>query len=216
MTDYKKLCAELVDELEGWVAYGDEIDIANAHVLIDRARAALAQPEPEVVGPPSDYIDPEHTGSDREMLEAFYVACRSEGGTADEIHLRGLRAVLARWGCPAPVAAGEVAELVADLRGTADGLERQYYSKTAALITRAADLLEQRHPAPVPVSERPWERDGWSDEEGRCWWGRAADEFCNHDWHYATRAEVEEYCSDAMPQITLPAHALPAPSGEVE
>ena len=42
MTDYKKLCAELVEELEGWVAYGDEIDIANAHVLIDRARSALA------------------------------------------------------------------------------------------------------------------------------------------------------------------------------
>lgn len=55
MTDYKKLCAELVYELEGWVAYGDEIDIANAHVLIDHARAALAEADgpavPEVVGP---------------------------------------------------------------------------------------------------------------------------------------------------------------------
>jgi hypothetical protein len=29
------------------------------------------------------------------MLEAFYKACRSEGGTADEIHLRGLKAVRA-------------------------------------------------------------------------------------------------------------------------
>ncbi len=47
--DYKQLCAELVDELEGWVAYGDEIDIANAHVLIDRTRTALAKPEPEPV-----------------------------------------------------------------------------------------------------------------------------------------------------------------------
>ena len=47
MPDCKQLCTELVDELEGWVAYGDEIDIANAHVLIDRARAELAEPEPE-------------------------------------------------------------------------------------------------------------------------------------------------------------------------
>ena len=25
---------------------------------------------------------------------------------------------------------------------------------------------------PVPVSERPWERDGWCDAEGCCWWGK--------------------------------------------
>ena len=69
---------------------------------------------------------------------------------------------------------------------------------------------------PVSVSERPWEREGWCDETGRCWWGRAADEFCNHDWHYATRAEVDDFCSDAMPQVTLPATALPLPQGEVQ
>lgn len=47
---------------------------------------------------PPDYIDPEHTGNDREMLKVFYTTCQSEGGTADEIHLRGLRAVLDRFG----------------------------------------------------------------------------------------------------------------------
>ena len=57
------------------------------------ARAALAQP----VLPPS-YIDAEHTGQDQELLEVFYKACLLEGGTADEIHLRGLKAVLACWG----------------------------------------------------------------------------------------------------------------------
>ena len=25
-------------------------------------------------------------------------------------------------------------------------------------------------PAPVPVSDRPWEREGWCDAEGECWW----------------------------------------------
>lgn len=38
---YKKLCRELVDELEDWIAYGDEEVIVNAHALVDRARAAL-------------------------------------------------------------------------------------------------------------------------------------------------------------------------------
>ncbi len=47
------------------------------------------------IAPPPGYIDAEHTGHDRELLETFYLACRSEGGTVDEIHLRGLKAVLA-------------------------------------------------------------------------------------------------------------------------
>jgi hypothetical protein len=44
---------------------------------------------------PANYIDPEHQGEALELLQTFYQACSAEGGTADEIHLRGLRAVLA-------------------------------------------------------------------------------------------------------------------------
>ena len=44
---------------------------------------------------PANYIDPEHQGGDLKLLQTFYQACHAEGGTADEIHLRGLRAVLA-------------------------------------------------------------------------------------------------------------------------
>ena len=47
MTDFRALCAELVDELEDWIAYGDDGDCADAHAVVDRARAALAQPEPQ-------------------------------------------------------------------------------------------------------------------------------------------------------------------------
>lgn len=38
---YKKLCIDLVDELEDWIAYGDEGCIVNTYALVDRARAAL-------------------------------------------------------------------------------------------------------------------------------------------------------------------------------
>ena len=55
------------------------------------ARAALATPPP--LAP--NYIDPEHHGEDRELLQVFYAACNAEGGTADEIHLRGIKAVMA-------------------------------------------------------------------------------------------------------------------------
>lgn len=43
-------------------------------------------------------IGSEHQGIDREMLVCFYTAALSEGGTVDEINLRAIRAVLARWG----------------------------------------------------------------------------------------------------------------------
>jgi hypothetical protein len=81
--------------------------------------------------------------------------------------------------------------------------------KLAARVIRAAALLRQ--PAPVAVIERPWDREGWCDESGHCWWGRKADELCNCDWHYSTWTEVQEFCSDAMPQVALPASALPIP-----
>jgi hypothetical protein len=45
---------------------------------------------------PPGYIDDSITGPDRELLLAFYTATNSEGGTADEIHIRGIRAVLAQ------------------------------------------------------------------------------------------------------------------------
>jgi hypothetical protein len=32
----------------------------------------------------------------------------------------------------------------------------------------AADRLAQK---PVPVSQQPWEREGWCDEKGQCWMG---------------------------------------------
>ena len=89
MTDYKKLCAELVYELEGWVAYGDEIDIANAHALIDRACDALAstteQPTDEDLLNLHEWMADEWAANhDFELPPSQYA-----------------RAVLARWGNPA-------------------------------------------------------------------------------------------------------------------
>ena len=81
---------------------------------------------------PPNYIDPEHQGQDRELLEAFYQACRGEGGTADEIHLRGIKAALAtqQTALPVPSALSEdwlevaaVAAFAQDMR--ARGLAKQ-------------------------------------------------------------------------------------------
>jgi hypothetical protein len=48
MTDFRALCEELVEELEVWIGYGDEADCADAHAVVDRARAALAKQPPSL------------------------------------------------------------------------------------------------------------------------------------------------------------------------
>jgi hypothetical protein len=36
-------------------------------------------------------------------------------------------------------------------------------------FARAALARHDTHPRPIPVAERPWEREGFCDPEGRCW-----------------------------------------------
>jgi hypothetical protein len=58
---------------------------------------------------PPGYIDPEHQGEDRELLDVFYRAWLAKDGTADEIHLQGIRAVLAHRPTVAAVRAADAA-----------------------------------------------------------------------------------------------------------
>ena len=91
MTDFRALCAELLDEFDYYTDWSD------AEKVKDRARAALAQPEPE--GP---------TDEELTMVYAYAVAAAvgNKRGPykqedAEAAQLAGLRAVLARWGTPA-------------------------------------------------------------------------------------------------------------------
>jgi hypothetical protein len=82
-----------------------------------------------------------------------------------------------------------------DVIDTNDGLRFQ------AAVNRARAALAQ--PEPVPVAERPWEREGWRDAEGRCWW-------FNHagipEWQLASDGPYGDF--------SLPHHALPVPGAE--
>jgi hypothetical protein len=144
------------DAFNSW----DELGIDEIIWFAQQQAAEAAKKVSQDIGMidlPPDYIDLEISGRDREMLEAFYKACRSEGGTADEITLRGLKAALTRHARPA-------------IR-------------------------------PVTVAERPWEREGWCDADGECWW-------CPRDgppyWQMANPAMV-------YGGWLLPHHALPIP-----
>ena len=156
--DYRAMCAELVDELEDWIFCDDEDEIADAHSLIDRVRAELAQP---VAEGPSEL--------ELETIElALWDKYRTEGwGGAEFMYdtdftyaLKKYRAALARWGHPTP---------------------------------------------PVAVSEHPWERDGWCDEQGRCWWTANKPGPLPPSWWMVS---IPQSCTDG---IMLPAHALPTP-----
>lgn len=111
----------------------DGMPLQHLHDLISHA---IPAPQPL----PDNYIDPGHTDRDRELLKIFYVACQSEGGTADEIHLRGIRAVMAQ-----PPAAGGVAVAASliELRSTVMALGQMGMPVAAQRVERAADLLER-------------------------------------------------------------------------
>ena len=85
MTDFRALCAELLAALESWSPNGGAPleegaeAIAEAH-LINRARAALAEPQPK---PPT-------------VMEIIELADEIEAAELGQVDL--VRAALARWG----------------------------------------------------------------------------------------------------------------------
>ncbi len=180
MTNYKQLCAELLE----WAERTSSHYYKQADVIV-RARAALAEPEPE--GPTDKEIMmlmPQEMHAD---LAAAARAMTEQAGT-DSTRVKGLhriilnrhavdlaRAVLARWG---------------NHPGSPDSLSH-----------------------PVPVSERlPGPGDCNSD--GDVWAWRRFDpegDMDNGDhWCLAFREWLED--EDCGFTHWLPAHALPQPS----
>ena len=82
--DFRALCAELVQDIEEWIVAVDHCPPSSS-ALVQRARAALAQPEPQ--GP-----------TDEELDELW---AEIDGGGAIWAWQDFARAVLARWGRPA-------------------------------------------------------------------------------------------------------------------
>lgn len=182
-TDYRAMCAELVDDLELCDWHYKLKDTIRAD--IERARALLA--EPKVEGP-----------SASDVTELFY---RHMGEGSEVGFENAIAEALARWGHhPAPPGDGEVAELVECLRRICFDVA----PCDAAAITRAAELLEQRHPTPVPVSERlPGPED--CDAGGCCWaWEEDGDtwELTPSKWLPKSWGSCTHW---------LPAHVLPTP-----
>ena len=150
------------DELwELWLRLNNELPDRPAavaefweHAQIDARSRYSHQPAPPAEG--------EGLPSDQEIADVFSQGCRDFSCSYKPLFLGGARAILARWGRPAPAPApateGDVGELVAFLLWHASGLGHCGHGKRGRLLlTRAADLLAQRHPAPVlEEAANPW------------------------------------------------------------
>jgi hypothetical protein len=178
MTDFRALCAELVDAIDASRPY--------ATPLLDRARAALAEPQPAADGevaatgksglqdgpavqsrePASVIAEPSDEELRRLYCELFMLRCDPLSlGTGP---VRFARAVLARWGnYPA---------------------------------------IPDSSPQPIPVSERLPEAGG-CDAEGRCWQEELGTATEPPAWNLVPCSRVIE----APSKRWLPAHALPLP-----
>jgi hypothetical protein len=80
-------------------------------------------------------------------------------------------------------------------------------------LTRAAiSRYGTAHPAPVPVGERPWERDGWCDKKGRCWINQDPEgSMGNPTWRLVKHGEDGRDFTRYPRAILLPHWALPLP-----
>ena len=210
MTTERDLIQRLADALNEWQLGNAPPEDTYDVDLINEADAYLAQPEPE--GP-----------TVMEIIEL-----------ADEIEAEGLgqvdlvRRALARWGRLAvesePEALTDEEILKISDQFDIDGIEdvtkgmpldtfwdsyqpQQRIAFARAII--AADRARYGRPAikPVPVSERPWERDGWCDGDGWCWVWNAGN--C-HWWEWIDSALIS-FAQDDYTH-SLPHYALIVPA----
>ena len=233
MTDFRALCKKLV-EIEDAISggsvrfsnQGQALDgysaLAAFRDVADRARAALAEQPVTSMDKldrlialdrddPANALAEQLVGPTDEELNALW---NEQYGYTGNARVMGLlefrdaaRAVLARWGQPAatPPADGDVARIAGWLRAHRDQCIELGRPDWAHMIDRAATLLEQRLPTPMPVAERlPRPED--CDADGRCWWLTKSYPPGAVFW------ELSRYCPGST--HWLPANAIPLPTND--
>jgi hypothetical protein len=198
-TDFRALCADLADALGNAIRVIHHEDgtlhISTAEPVLDRARAALAEPEPQrrYVYNPAQIAEcggPCQQGPEYCDCGELWVA---KPKPKPEPEPEG----------PTPQPAdGEVAELVKWLRKTSRAAFMDAWPNEESInLTRAATLLERLSPPqPVPVSEQ------LPGLDAKCWWFDSTKQ-----WYFRSWVEIN-IAGLRQPTHWLPAHALPVPS----
>lgn len=153
---------------------------------------------------PPGYIDDSIQGDDRKLLEIFHGAELSEGGSADEVILRGIKAVLAHSSQQAPVAWCRSDDFndAAKKRQSFSGWREKSPDCNMALYVYPINTKERLKP--VPVSARPWEREGWCDADGKCWFGAPQIGSLRSMWVLGPPGELATYRTHSLPHWAIP------------
>jgi hypothetical protein len=149
-----------------------------------------------------------------------YINWLYENGSIEEQEIyeaKGLREVFnagRRWGTtPTPKVRAPSYEDLYDLADVFNG-------DPVPAMRRALELWGNcTTPTPIPVAERPWERDGWCDADGRCWFYRPAEIPCRLANGTLFRWVLDTPDWDGEPihdTHSLPFHALPLPAAPGE
>jgi hypothetical protein len=192
---------ELLKEVRrAWVKGCDKGGVIH-HLCgpMSRVSAALAQPEPQ--GP-----------TESDLSELFY---RHVGEGSEVGFENAIAEALARWGRPSIEPQGPTdEELESFLVDVACQNGNMYHADPMTLARAVLARWGRPIIEPVPVSERPWEREGWCDADGKCALYSPALFFPVSSWILAPAAWAEKF-----PHIythSLPHHALPVPQQEAE
>jgi hypothetical protein len=218
--DYRALCAELVADIEEWMVGTDHRPMSSVE-LVDRAEAALAQPEPPTDGEVAEVLQWPAEWSRKQRAQEAEMLCCSAGMTPgkemqqlvrdarDGMPLQHLHDLISHAiPTPQPPADGEVEDALLELRSIVMGLGQMGMNVVAKRVEHAADLLQRQHPQPVPASERlPGAED--CDGGGRCWLlYRSTSMNRTPAWSLVHRRSI----LDAPYSHWLPHWALPAPA----
>ena len=220
--DYRALCARMADELDHYRQLLMD-DRREAHALATEARALLAQPVAE--GAPLSSVTNCHISGPAPKPFTNWTDYFNHVQQSGVISGLKIEAICSRRPTPQPPADGEVAELAAELRHFVAGYQQMrgldpehVYSihrgdameahLRISRLFRIAELLERQHPQPVEVSERPWERKGWCDEQGRCWIFMP-DIGTDPSWRLTDPRDVGPYHTHSLPANALPTPEIP-------
>jgi hypothetical protein len=211
-TDWKALCELLIDE---WDAASGDPDMISFAIAIDRARTALAQPEP--VGPTDE--------------ELYDLAAEYDGEPT-----QSMRAALARWGRPAltPIPVSEFLEpewvrqedQTHKTTDHAQLIDGEWWAPYSDLFSMQRILDNARAyaahwghsaPQPIPVSEYlPGPEDCTTNPrngQGQWCWGWVQHDpipFCGR-WRMMRRDWLVNEAVYWLPATALPLPRQPAP-----
>lgn len=104
-------------------------------------------------------------------------------------------------------------ELAALIEATADSHNGLWPGPLVGQLYRAAALLREARPQPVPVADRPWKRPGWCDAEGRCWFGAPVAGAADAGWILRKPPLRISHQTASLPHWAIP---QPPQGGEVE